>query len=279
MSGICGPDWLRGLVMNARIIENTDVGADHFLLRMAVPGTFETPMPGQFVMVRETGRIEPLLGRPFGVYRFEKTKSEARVEILYKVVGKGTRLFASLKAGDSLDLFGPYGRPFDVIRDAATVVLICGGIGVAPITNLAACLRDQARGKNTRTICYYGARTRAHLIGIDRIGKVCDEVVLSTDDGSTGFAGQITERFAKDVSSYDAGSRIYACGPRPMLRQLSGILSGRPTPCQVLMEERMACGVGACLGCTVLLKDTCGKGQARVCVDGPVFNINAIRWD
>ncbi|HUH64860.1 MAG TPA: dihydroorotate dehydrogenase electron transfer subunit [Syntrophales bacterium] len=265
--------------MNGRIIENTEMGADHFLLRMAVPGSFGTPMPGQFVMVRETGRIDPLLGRPFGVYRFERENGEATVEILYKTVGKGTRLFANLKKSDSIDIYGPFGRPFDVDGNAGTVVLLCGGIGVAPITCLAARYRNQAHGKDARIVCYYGARSRAHLIGVDRIEKVCDEMILSTDDGSAGFRGEITERFAKDASSYDAGSRIYACGPRAMLRQLSGILLGREIPCQVLMEERMACGVGACLGCTVLLKDACGKGRARVCVDGPVFEIGDIRWD
>ena len=266
--------------MNGTVVKNKKICAGHFLLSVKLPLSFKTPMPGQFVMTRERGRIDPLLGRPFGVYHFERSESEATVEILYKVVGKGTLLLSRLREGDFVEVLGPYGRAFDVYPEAGRVVFICGGIGVAPITYLASHYRRLTGARNVKLVCYYGASKAENLVGIEKIKDIINEVHISTDDGSAGYKGLVTERFSKDISSYDPGSsKIYACGPRSMLKQLSELLAENSVSCQILMEERMACGVGACLGCTVLLKDGEGKGgHARACIDGPVFNIRDIRW-
>jgi dihydroorotate dehydrogenase electron transfer subunit len=266
--------------MNGTVVKNKEICAGHFLLSVKLPLSFKTPMPGQFVMTRERGRIDPLLGRPFGVYHFEKSESEATVEILYKVVGKGTLLLSRLREGDFVEVLGPYGRAFDVYPEAGRVVFICGGIGVAPITYLASHYRRLTGARNVKLVCYYGASKAENLVGIEKIKDIINEVHISTDDGSAGYKGLVTERFSKDISSYDPGSsKIYACGPRSMLKQLSELLAENSVSCQILMEERMACGVGACLGCTVLLKDGEGKGgHARACIDGPVFNIRDIHW-
>jgi len=266
--------------MNGTVVKNKEICAGHFLLSVKLPLSFKTPMPGQFVMTRERGRIDPLLGRPFGVYHFERSESEATVEILYKVVGKGTLLLSRLREGDFVEVLGPYGRAFDVYPEAGRVVFICGGIGVAPITYLASHYRRLTGARNVKLVCYYGASKAENLVGIEKIKDIINEVHISTDDGSAGYKGLVTERFSKDISSYDPGSsKIYACGPRSMLKQLSELLAENSVSCQILMEERMACGVGACLGCTVLLKDGEGKGgHARACIDGPVFNIRDIRW-
>jgi len=266
--------------MNGTVVKNKEICAGHFLLSVKLPESFKTPMPGQFVMTRERGRIDPLLGRPFGVYHFEKSESEATVEILYKVVGKGTLVLSRLREGDFVEVLGPYGRAFDVYPEAGRVVFICGGIGVAPITYLASHYRRITGARNVKLVCYYGASKAENLVGIEKIKDIMSEVHISTDDGSAGYKGLVTERFSKDISSYDPGSsKIYACGPRSMLKQLSELLAENSVSCQILMEERMACGVGACLGCTVLLKDVEGKGgHARACIDGPVFNIRDIHW-
>jgi dihydroorotate dehydrogenase electron transfer subunit len=266
--------------MNGTVVKNKEICDGHFLLSVRLPLSFKTPMPGQFVMAREKGRIDPLLGRPFGVYHFERSKNEATVEILYKVVGKGTLLLSRLREGDFVEVLGPYGRGFDVYPEAAMVVFICGGIGVAPITYLASHYRMQTSRRNVKLVCYYGASKAENLVGIEKIKDIMSEVLVSTDDGSAGYQGLVTQKFAEDVSSYEpASSRVYACGPRPMLKQLSELLAGHPVPCQILMEERMACGVGACLGCTVLLNDVEGRvAHARACIDGPVFNIRDIHW-
>jgi dihydroorotate dehydrogenase electron transfer subunit len=266
--------------MNGTVVKNKEICAGHFLLKVKLPESFKTPMPGQFVMLRETGRIDPLLGRPFGVYNFERSENEAGVEILYKVVGKGTLLLSRLREGDFVELLGPYGRAFDVYPEAGRVVFICGGIGVAPITYLALHYRRQVGARNVNLVCYYGASTAENLVGIGKLKDICGKVFISTDDGSSGYQGMITEKFAEDVSSYEPGtSQIYACGPRPMLKQIRELLAENPVSCQILMEERMACGVGACLGCTVLLNDVEKmEAHARACIDGPVFNIRDIRW-
>jgi dihydroorotate dehydrogenase electron transfer subunit len=266
--------------MSGIIVKNEQISTGHFLLSVKLPESFNTPMPGQFVMLRERGRIDPLLGRPFGVYHFERSDNEATVEILYKVVGKGTLLLSRLREGDFVEVLGPYGRPFDVYPEAGRVVFICGGIGVAPITYLASHYRRLTEARGVELVCYYGASKAENLVGKEKIKDVCSEVLISTDDGSAGYKGLVTDKFAEDVSSYEPGTlKVYACGPRPMFKQLSELLAGHPAPCQVLMEERMACGVGACLGCTVLLKDVEGIGaHARACIDGPVFDIRDICW-
>ncbi len=266
--------------MNGTVVKNKEICAGHFLLSVRLPGSFKTPIPGQFIMTRETGRLDPLLGRPFSVYHFERSENDATVEILYKVVGKGTLLLSRLREDDFVAVFGPYGRAFDVCPEAGRVVFICGGIGVAPITYLASHYRRLTGARNVKLVCYYGASKAENLVGIEKIKDICSEVFISTEDGSAGYQGLVTEKFAEDVSSYDPGtSKIYACGPRPMFKELSELLAENAVSCQILMEERMACGVGACLGCTVLLNDGEGRGEhARVCIDGPVFNIRDVHW-
>jgi dihydroorotate dehydrogenase electron transfer subunit len=266
--------------MNGAVVKNREICAGHFLLSVKLPESFKTPMPGQFVMTRETARNDPLLGRPFSVYHFERSENKATVEILYKVVGKGTLLLSKLREGDLLEVLGPYGRAFDVFPEAGRVVFICGGIGVAPITYLASHYRKRSGARNVKLVCYYGASKAENLVGIEKIKDICSKVFICTDDGSEGYRGLVTEKFGEDVSSYEPGtSNIYACGPRPMFKQLSKLLAGNPISCQILMEERMACGVGACLGCTVLLNGAEGQGaHARACIDGPVFNIRDVHW-
>jgi dihydroorotate dehydrogenase electron transfer subunit len=266
--------------MNGKIIRNIQLCDDHFLLSVELPESFNPPLPGQFVMVREQGRIDPLLGRPFSVYSFELRKRAAVIEILYKVVGKGTLLLSKLRKGVPVEIFGPYGRAFDVSSDAKKVAFICGGIGVAPITFLIRQYKRLAGVRNVELVCYYGAAHAKDLIGIEQIKELCSHVYMSTDDGSAGFEGFVTELFAKDISLYDTiNSKIYACGPRPMLQRLSALLKNNPIPCQILMEERMACGIGACLGCAVSTRQETGKiAYKRVCTDGPVFNIEEIAW-
>ena len=158
--------------MNGTVVKNKEICAGHFLLSVKLPESFKTPMPGQFVMTRETGRIDPLLGRPFGVYHFERSENEATVEILYKVVGKGTLLLSRLREGDFVEVLGPYGRAFDIYPEAGRVVFICGGIGVAPITYLASHYRRLTGARNVKLVCYYGASKAENLVGIEKIKDI-----------------------------------------------------------------------------------------------------------
>lgn len=266
--------------MLGEIIKNIKMIEGHFLLAIKLPVSFQTPMPGQFVMVRERGRLDPLLGRPLSVYTFDWVGNAVIIEMLYKVVGKGTSILSMLKKGALLEIYGPYGSAFDINnRDVKKVVLLCGGIGIAPLAFLASHYRG-LKNEDVDIICYMGATGAQKLVGVARMEELCRDVFISTDDGSMGYHGTVVEMFSRDIASYDSNSTvIYACGPRPMLKILSEILLSRALPCQVSLEERMACGVGACLGCSIEGRDREGKGTyKRVCKEGPVFDIHDIIW-
>lgn len=265
--------------MLGKIVRNTKIISGYYVLAVKMPQSFQTPIPGQFVMIREKGRLDPFLGRPFSVYTFERIGNAVIVEILYKVVGKGTSVLSMLKKGVLLEIYGPYGSAFNINTKGKKAVLICGGIGVAPLTFLASHYRGLETG-DIDVICYLGATGETKLVGVERMEELCQSVFISTDDGSMGYHGTVTDLFARDVASYDSSNTvIYACGPRPMIKRLSEMLSIRALPCQVSLEERMACGVGACLGCSIEMYDREGRGKyRRVCKDGPVFDIHDIIW-
>jgi dihydroorotate dehydrogenase electron transfer subunit len=267
--------------MLGRIIRNTKISGGHFLLSINLPESFQTPMPGQFVMVREKGRLDPLLGRPFSMYNFERIDNTVIIEILYKVVGKETSLLSLLNNDVILEIYGPYGSAFNVNTNVKKVVLICGGIGIAPLTFLASHYQRHKDTRSIELICYLGATGAAKLVGIERIKALCQDVFISTDDGSMGYNGFVTDMFSRNIASYDSkNATIYACGPRPMLKKLSEMISIHLLPCQVSLEERMACGVGACLGCSIETQDREGKNAyKRVCKDGPVFDIYDVIWN
>jgi len=155
------------------------------------------------------------------------------------------------------------------------MVLIAGGMGVAPLMFLAE--RGAMRHARRRVIhCYFGARTSSHLYGLARLRTLCAEVKVATDDGSLGYRGPVTELFLRDLPQFNsAGTALFACGPDMMFRSMASIMRGRNVPCQVSVEERMACGIGACLGCAV--EDEHGNYK-RVCKDGPVFDITELHW-
>lgn len=266
--------------MRGKIISNRKIIDGHFLLTLKLPGLFQTPMPGQFIMVREKERLDPLLGRPFSIYSFERTNNAVIVEILYKVVGKGTSILSMAGEGGLLEIFGPYGRAFDIFPYFKKIVLVCGGIGIAPLTFLASHYKRLKDSGDVELICYLGGTGVERLVGIEKMEELCSGVFISTDNGTMGYQGFVTEMFAQDISSYNQGkTMIYACGPRPMLMTLSEMLTINPLPCQASLEERIACGIGACLGCTIEVKRREGKGvYMRVCKDGPVFDIREIAW-
>ena len=265
--------------MLGKIVRNTKIINGHYVLAVKLPQSFQTPIPGQFVMIREKGRLDPFLGRPFSVYTFERIENAVIVEILYKVVGKETSILSMLKRGVLLEIYGPYGSAFNININGKKVVLICGGIGIAPLTFLASHYWGLATG-DIDVICYLGATGAAKLVGVARMEALCQGIFVSTDDGSMGYHGTVTDLFARDITVYDpSNTAIYACGPRPMLKALSEMPLMRALPCQVSLEERMACGVGACLGCSIETYDRDGKGTyRRVCKEGPIFDIRDVVW-
>lgn len=263
--------------MTATILSNDEVAPGHYLMALAVSRVFRGALPGQFVMLRPAGRGAPFLGRPLGIYSLADQADGARIEILYRATGKGTKVIATLCAGDRVEILGPLGNRFEVFPGMDTAVLVAGGIGIAPLVFLAEQLSCRSTG--VRVVVYLGARDSATLLGVDRV-KACNaEVRLSTDDGSAGYRGPVTDLFRKELGSFDpARTGVFVCGPAPMLKRMSEIVADHPVSCQVLMEERMACGMGACLGCTVEVRTPAGVEYRQVCSDGPVFDLREIVW-
>ncbi len=244
----------------------------HFLVVLKVSASFSESLPGQFVMAGIKSCDHPFLSRPFSIYSVYSHGKDTFMEILYKVVGKGTEAFSRLREGDAVNILGPLGKGFDVSPECETIVLIAGGVGIAPLSFLAE--RYEKDCRSAEIICYLGAGSLEDLVGLDRIEGICSVVKISTDDGSWGYPGPVTELFKRDMQFHGENNyRIYSCGPEPMLKSLHTVLKDKPVSCQVSLEERMACGVGACLGCVV--KRTSGN-LVRVCKEGPVFDINTI---
>ncbi|HET6490456.1 MAG TPA: dihydroorotate dehydrogenase electron transfer subunit [Syntrophales bacterium] len=265
--------------MTATILSNAEVAPCHYLMTLAVSKVFGQAQPGQFVMLRPVGRGFPFLGRPLGIYSLAEHADGARIEVLYRAAGKGTKVISALCEGDLIEILGPLGNRFEHKPGMKTAVLVAGGIGIAPLVFLVERLSLAALPERPGLILYIGARDSGSLLGIDRMRAFGVDVRVSTDDGSAGYRGPVTDLLLRDMASFDAATtEIYVCGPNPMLKRMSGICENHTVPCQVLMEERMACGMGACLGCTIEVRTPSGVEYRQVCADGPVFDLRSIVW-
>lgn len=270
-------------IATARIVDHHEIVKDHFLMSLKVPDYFQAAVPGQFVMMRVKGREDPLLPRPFSINFLYSYNTETIMGILYKVIGKGTTIFSRLKQDDELYVMGPLGNGFDIPSDRKKVTLIAGGIGIAPLSFLAEYLKKQAGAfvpGIEEIVCFLGASTSKLLLDRKRLEDTCSKLMISTDDGSDGYHGTVTELFLNHIDSFtDNDSIIFCCGPDPMMTEVAEIVKKYSIPCQVSMEERMACGVGACLGCAVRIKSHGNHPHyMTVCKDGPVFDVNDIVW-
>lgn len=274
-----------------------EVAPDYFLLSIELPGEVKKPKPGEFFMVRINRNTDPLLRRPLSLYRL---LSKDTIQFLYRAKGKGTGLLSKKNAGDKLDLLGPLGRGFVIPSDIDEAILISGGIGIAPLFALA----EEMKKKEKPVRLFMGGKSRKDILCEDELRSLDVELFVSTEDGSYGKEGLVTELLEHylrvqsselRVKSSKLKTQVYACGPKPMLKRVSEIARAYSLPCYVSLEERMACGVGACLGCAVKVrrKGSGVRGQGKqftvhgsqfteykmVCKDGPVFNSEEIDWD
>ncbi len=247
----------------APVISNREVMPGVYLAWLESAQIALLARPGQFVMVG-CGQ-ETLLRRPFSLHQLDEPKN--RIALLYSVVGKGTGWLSQRKAGDNIDLLGPLGNGFSIHPDSQNLLLIAGGMGIAPLCFLARQARRQ--GRSVRLLL--GAATEAQLCPSRLLP---DEVscVIATEDGSAGRQGMITECLPDFLGRAD---QVFACGPTPMYRALHNEELLKTKQVQVSLEVRMACGLGVCYGCTVKTKN----GLKQVCRDGPVFDLNEILWE
>ncbi|MDI6891505.1 MAG: dihydroorotate dehydrogenase electron transfer subunit [Actinomycetota bacterium] len=250
--------------VKARVESNAKVVHGVHRLRLSSSEIALEAEPGQFVHVLCGENRDYILRRPFSVHRVQN----GSFDLLIQVVGKGTTYLSQLESGDALDIMGPIGRGFEFTGNFEKSLLVAGGIGVAPLVFLAERLRED--GKETHFL--YGAATREGLVCLEDLSTVVQKVFSVTEDGSFGYEGLLTEFFGEAFQEYNP-DRIFACGPEEMLRKVAESTAGT-VPCQVSLERKMACGIGACLSCVCRTRE----GYRRVCVDGPVFDASEIIW-
>ncbi len=261
------------------VLRNTHLGHDNYLLEFEASETVRVMRPAQFFMIGIPGSAT-LLRRPYSVCGLPGTFADGAadaVQLLYKVVGQGTELLASLKPGATLTALGPLGNGFgDPGNSPLKPLLVAGGIGSAPFPALAAAM---ARRKlPTRMI--YGARSGFDLPLLSWFREHCDEVIVTTDDGSLGRPGKVTGPLAELLEREpDPALRLYVCGPEPMLKAVARLALAHGVDCELSLEAHMACGFGVCLGCVVPTHRPGGAiGYDRLCVDGPVMTADRLAW-
>lgn len=251
----------------ARISENRQLTADHNLLTLFPLSDTKEPEPGQFYMIGIGGDgYDPLLKRPFSLFR----KKGSGVQILYRIKGRGTMMIRDMKEGSVIDVLGPLGNSYPMPDNENAPIIVAGGIGIASVFSLAERLSKHA-------YLFYGARTQSELVLLEELKGFAKELFISTDDGSCGEKGTIVDVLADFLtrhSSLVTRHLIYACGPAPLFRSLYEVVKDKGVKTYVSLEENMACGVGACLGCVTRTV----KGHKSVCKEGPVFDIKDIVW-
>ncbi len=251
-----------------KIVSNEEVAPGVF--RMSVEGwkEIQSASPGQFLHIRCSTTFEPLLRRPFSIHDVDSNE----VRILYKVIGCGTKLLSEKKPGDKLDVVGPLGHGFSIEPPSESVVIVAGGIGVAPMLFLARLIK--ARRKQV----LIGARTRGLILYEEEFRRPGCSVEVTTDDGSYGKKGQVSA-LLREFLRGQKPAIVYACGPVGLLKEIANTCSSYNTLCQVSLENRMGCGVGACLGCVIRTKEKDGSTiYRRVCREGPVFDAGTVSW-
>ena len=270
-----------------RVVSNESDGNGR-KLRLAI-SDWPASIPGQFVMVgagSEAGvpRHDPLLPRPMAVYRELGTgagRGEREVELLYRVVGRGTTLLSEATPGQRVSIVGPLGQgfPVEAVGSGSTTgpaLLVGGGTGIASLYELARALAGSGR----KVVVMLGARTRADLIGRGDFAELAEtlgvELVCATEDGSEGIHGRVTVPLAERLKTGGGSATVYSVGPTPMMRACAEIAANHGAPCLVSLENPMACGFGVCLGCAAPRAE---GGFSLVCRAGPVFDAREIDWE
>jgi len=269
------------------VIENRPLTGGHLVLSVSSPQQAQATRPGQFAMIRLLGHSDVLLRRPMSIYDVRPAENGGAhpglqvLDFLYKVVGRGTALMATLRPGDEVGLLAPLGHGFfaeDYLADARAadeVLHVAGGIGIAalllPARELAA--------SGVKQKLFFGGRTQADLVGVNEFKPYVAESVVATEDGSRGHCGYVTAPLKSHIEA-QSGKRllILACGPWAMLEATVALARRYGQRCLVSMENRMGCALGVCLGCSIRVQ---GKGHAayeRVCTEGPVFWSEHVVW-
>lgn len=253
-----------GVKVNCELVKKEVVAEGIYKFTVKAPAIASKAKAGQFLEIKISKTGAPFLRRPISIYNI--CKEEGLVEFIFQVKGEGTKLLAEENVGAEIDIMGPLGNGSFDISDYKKVAIIGGGIGTYPLYELAKELNE----KSDVTV-YMGFRNKDLVTLEDEFAKVSNRLVITTDDGSykeKGFA----INFLKEDCKKEKTDMIYACGPLPMLKAVREFALEENIPCQVSLEERMGCGIGACLGCAIKIISGEEPRFGHVCKDGPVFN-------
>jgi len=265
------------------VTKNVEVAPDCWRLEIRCPEFAKAATPGQFLMLRCRQGMDPLLSRAFSICDLLYEDGEpVGIVVLQLVIGVGTKALTKRQAGEEIGLLGPLGNPYDLGTPAEHMIMVAGGIGAAPFLYVTRYLRE--RSQDQRLTYLVGGRNKDYVYLTDEIAALGCDVQVATDDGSRGHQGYVTQLLDPLL---EAGVRVLACGPNPMFKSLAALVEqkrsgGLDFPCQVSTEESMPCGYGACAGCVVPLRSDRhpdGYRYGKSCVEGPVFPVEAIRWD
>ena len=254
---------------NALVIGKGEFCENNILLRIRQAEIAKNAYPGQFVNVKCPGDKSLILRRPISIMNADP--DEGWFEIAFEIRGNGTRLLAEVNEGDILDVMGPLGKGFEYSEDFARIAVIGGGIGIYPLYFLG------RQMQKCEIDVFMGYRCADRVVLNNDFDREGCSVYLSTDDGSVGYSGYITSLFKKvyKPGRYDM---IYVCGPEIMAKAVTSLIGEEKRICQVSMEERMGCGIGACLVCTCAVKDSEIITRKTTCKDGPVFKVSDLIW-
>lgn len=253
----------------AKILYNKPAAQNIWLMELHAPGIAVASKPGQFVNVRLSEQLDPLLRRPISLHGIDPEKGT--ISMLYMVVGRGTELLTQMEPMASIDVLGPLGNGFATEFAGDKAVLLGGGIGIAPLYPLAQAL--VAKGKSVRLLI--GTKSQKYLSDIKPYQEIGVTVEISTDDGSFGYHGFVTELLDKAIKEHEC-DYLYACGPKPMLRAIERKALENGIKGQVSTESHMGCGLGVCLCCPNKAKE---GGYKKTCQDGPVFEIGVLDYE
>ena len=254
-------------MLDLEVRENLRLHQNYCLLKLTGKEQLPEMRPGQFVQVRVDNSAKTFLRRPISINFVNRRDNE--LWLLIQLVGEGTRKLATSKPGDIINVLLPLGNGFTMpaANDNRRFLLIGGGVGTAPLLYLGACLK----AINVQPQFLLGARSKGDLLQLDLFRQYGD-VYVTTEDGSLGEKGYVTDHSVLKEKHFD---QICTCGPKPMMLSVARYAAAKQIACEVSLENRMACGIGACLCCVEKTRD---DHHVCVCTDGPVFNINDLKW-
>ena len=259
-----------------RIVQNRrlDKTGSYFSLRVADFKAARRIYPGSFVHIKVAEAIDPFFRRAFSIADFDAASGE--LEIIYKVIGRGTSILKHRTRGEELDLIGPLGNRFSPVSGTKTVVIVAGGVGFPPLYFWAKFLVERGHPPD-RVLFFYGGRSKDDLVEMNRIRRLGIKFIPCTDDGSYGFHGFVTEALKNHLPRLDQKrTSVFGCGPEPMLAALQELALANGLTGEVSLEAPMPCGVGVCLGCVKPTLENPRK-YVRVCHDGPVFRLGEVK--